>query len=71
MKLREWLDKRGMTAKELAAQIAVSPAMITRITKGQVPRPDVMTKLAEVTEGQVRPDDFYELPRVSQGEPAP
>ena len=62
MKLRDWMAGREVTAKEMAERLGVSRVMITRITRhGQVPRPDVMSRIVAATGGEVGPEDFYEI----------
>ena len=43
--------KKGLTQKELAELIRVSPSMINRIETGkQIPKVDILLKLAEILE---------------------
>ena len=46
--------KKGLTQKELAELIGVSPSMINRIETGkQIPKVDILLKLAEILEVSV------------------
>ena len=49
---------------EFARLIGVGSRMaVMRYRRGErIPRPDVMRRIVEVTEGQVGPADFYDLP---------
>lgn len=60
MTLGDYLKKRQMTAKAFAAEIGVHVSTITRAVKGtQLPKPDTMGAIAEATNQQVTPADFY------------
>jgi transcriptional regulator with XRE-family HTH domain len=60
MLLREYLSLRGLTIPVLADLLGVSVQSVHRYVNGErLPRPDVMMKIAEVTGGAVKPNDFY------------
>lgn len=57
---------------EFARLIGVGSRMaVLRYRRGErIPRPDVMRRIVEVTQGQVGPADFYGLPSSAQTEAA-
>ena len=60
MLLREYLALRGLPIPILADLLGVSVQAVHRYVNGErLPRPDVMVKIAEVTGGAVKPNDFY------------
>lgn len=61
MKLGEYLDCHGLTHTAFAAQIGVSVQTVWRYAQGtRHPRPAIMRRIIEVTDGQVRPQDFLD-----------
>ena len=60
MKLKVWREKRGLTQREVAEMIgASSPVVISRYETGRTPSPEMIARIAEATEGKVRPNDWY------------
>jgi transcriptional regulator with XRE-family HTH domain len=61
MKLREWREKKGWTQLDLAVELAVSKATVSRIESGdQRPSLELVWKIFTVTGGRVRAQDFME-----------
>ena len=59
MLLNDWMIKVGMTDAEMATKICCSRSAISRYRSGErMPRPEVLTKLVDVTSGEVMPMDF-------------
>ena len=61
MTLSDYLAEREMKDGEFAPLVGCDRSTIYRIRHGQRPSPDLMLKIVEVTDGLVRPDDFYGL----------
>jgi transcriptional regulator with XRE-family HTH domain len=60
MDLRSYLDARDMSIAVFADLLSVSVQTVHRYVNGdRLPRPDVMVRIAEVTGGAVKPNDFY------------
>ena len=70
-KLREQRERRGITLRELARRVGVSPSLVSQIELDRV-NPSVSTLWAIVTElGMTMSDDFGETPQEpAQVEPA-
>lgn len=63
MKLRDYLDREKLTITAFAGQVGVSHAAIVRYINGtRRPEWPVIDKIAEITKGDVRPDDFFDAP---------
>ena len=64
MKLSEFMAGQKIGDAEFARLIGVGSRMaVLRYRRGErIPRPDVMRRIVEVTQGQVGPADFYDLP---------
>lgn len=61
MKLKTYLEKEGITASDFALRIGVAPSTVTRSARGEaIPSPETMRAIAQATNGQVTPGDFYE-----------
>ena len=61
MKLETWVKSNGVSVTNLATLIGVSGYRTAQryITGERIPRPEVMEKIHEITEGQVTANDFY------------
>jgi len=57
-KLKQYLDKRGLTQKEFSKRSGVSESMLTRIMQGRTPKLDALMKIRKATNGQVRPEHW-------------
>lgn len=63
MKLKRYLALNAVKQKDFAARIGEKPARICLYCLGQrIPRPDVMRKIFDATNGAVTPNDFFDLP---------
>lgn len=63
MRLSDFLSINGISNSDFALQIGTSKVSVGRYTSGRVvPRSEIMSKIVEATNGQVTPNDFYELP---------
>lgn len=59
MLLADWIRKRGITRKDFAGLIGVSPPYITALCDNTVwPGKDVAGRISEATGGEVTPSDF-------------
>ncbi len=64
MKLRDFMMAREMSEAQFGRLLGIGQATINRYARGErIPRPEVMRRIVEVTDGMVGPADFYDLPR--------
>ena len=62
MKLKDWLDREGLTVSEFARLMGKPQPTVWRYVNGErVPEGKAMSKIAELTRYKVQPNDFYEL----------
>lgn len=62
-KLKAWRDERSLTQAQAALLIGTNKRQWLLMERGRtIPNHDNMVRLFVVTEGSVRPDDFYALP---------
>jgi transcriptional regulator with XRE-family HTH domain len=55
LRLKEILIEKGISGKDLAAKVEVTPASISNIVQGNsFPKPDLLIKIAEVLDVDVR-----------------
>lgn len=60
MQFKEWIEKSGKNQEIVARELGFTQADISRYCAGVViPRPDRMAKIAEYTNDEVQPNDFY------------
>lgn len=63
MRLEEWLAKEDRTKAWFARMIGVPPSTIARIlADNRSPTHQVMEKIIQATNGEVLPNDFFDLP---------
>jgi 3,4-dihydroxy 2-butanone 4-phosphate synthase / GTP cyclohydrolase II len=62
MKLSEWLANSATSQSELARQLGVTQGRISQIVAGEQPSLDLAMKIAGLTNNQVRPQDFKDIP---------
>lgn len=60
MKLNAYLEREKLKDAEFAALVRCDRTTILRIRNGQKPSPTLMEEIARVTDGLVRPDDYFE-----------
>ena len=61
MNLADWLKQSGKQKREFAADIGVTPQMISAYLKGSIwPSKDTMRLIAQKTEGAVTANDFLD-----------
>jgi len=62
MTLGMYLRKKRLTQQQFADMLGVAQSLVSDWTLGKrVPRPAMMSKIASVTNGRVKPQDFYVL----------
>lgn len=69
MKLAGWRKKKGWTQAELADALGCSQPYVSQIERAVdpiIPGKDLLAKLYELSGGEVEPNDFYDLPNLSQ-----
>ena len=65
MTLSQYLQQHDLTAARFAEKIGVTGESVRRYAAGErVPRPEIMNRIVEATDGTVQHRDFY-----SQGVP--
>src|SRR5436190_17732922 len=62
MKLSEWLANSSTSQSEFARQLGVTQGRISQIVAGEQPSLDLAMKIAGLTNNQVRPQDFKDIP---------
>jgi len=69
MKLQDYLFKKETSIKEFAVELGVSDMAVRYWLNGKrIPTQDVMRNIVEKTNGEVQPNDFFNIP--TQGEDA-
>lgn len=62
MKLYEWRKKENKTQQEMADSLGTTQAIYQKWESGEtIPRPESMQKIVEYTNGEVQPNDFYNV----------
>jgi transcriptional regulator with XRE-family HTH domain len=65
MKLSDFLTAERLTSAEFAEQIGVSHKAVANWRRGaRMPRPQVLTRIAAATRGQVTANDFLPPPEI-------
>jgi transcriptional regulator with XRE-family HTH domain len=55
LKIKELLKEKGMTSKDLAEKLDVTPATVSNINNGNhFPKPDLLLKIAEVLDVDIK-----------------
>ena len=63
MKLADYLDERNLTHSDMARRIGTSTEAVRRYANGlRLPKPEIMGRIIETTEGVVEHADFYPKP---------
>lgn len=76
MKLREWRIKNGWTQERVACALGENGGVNSQATVSgwengsRFPGPATIIEIFKLTEGEVRPDDWYDLPPLSTREAA-
>lgn len=69
-KLSRWLRDNKLSHAEFARRLGCDPSLPGRWLRGvSVPTPAMMVKIFILTNGDIVPNDFYELPRIRRGKP--
>lgn len=66
MKLAAWRKREGRTQEWLAGELGCSQpyiSQIERVISPIIPGPDLLERIFSVTNGEVEPNDFYDVPR--------
>lgn len=64
--MNEFLALNAVKQKDFAARIDERATAINKYCLGQrIPRPDVMRKIFDATNGAVTPNDFFDLPDIA------
>lgn len=62
MNIAAYRDSRGITQAELAAELSVTQSTVARWEAGAMPARDMLARIAELTRGQVMPNDWLDIP---------
>ena len=63
MKLSDYMDQTDLTEAKIAVLVGCSQATVNKIKLGkQWPGPDLLRRIAAVTDGKVTPNDFAGIP---------
>ena len=62
MKPDEYLEKNKLLQKEFADMLGKSKVYVHRLIKGAIPTKEDMELIVRVTNGEIQPNDFYDLP---------
>lgn len=69
--LAAWLKRHGKRRSAFAAEVATTPATITRICSGTRPKPDLSLRIVGATQNEVSLDDLMrrqpEVPELPTG----
>lgn len=66
LKLSEWRKREGRTQESVASELGCTQPYISQIERSKnpiIPGTDVMERIFLLTNGEVEPNDFYDLPR--------
>lgn len=67
LRLKELMNEKGITGKELADKVEVTPASISNIVQGNsFPKPDLLIKIAGVLDVDVR--DLFQSTKPNETE---
>lgn len=67
MKLSDYLDEQKLSHSDMAQRIGTSTEAVRRYANGlRLPKPKIMGRIVEATEGVVEHADFYPDPTDSQ-----
>jgi transcriptional regulator with XRE-family HTH domain len=62
MKLRAHLTQTGTSVAEFSRKIGVSKMAVQHWVSGnRIPRPEIMKRITEATNGAVQPNDFFDM----------
>lgn len=62
MNIAAYRDSRNMTQADFAAGLSVAQSTVARWEAGSMPSRDMLEKIAELTRGQVMPNDWLDIP---------
>lgn len=66
MKLGPWRRENKLTIGRLAEKLARSDMTVSRYcNERRIPEPETMRRIYVVTQGEVQPNDFYDLPELT------
>ncbi|AWK85052.1 helix-turn-helix domain-containing protein [Azospirillum thermophilum] len=64
MELKEYRDAKSITLAGLAAAVGVTEVAMSRYERGiRFPRPEIIERIEEATDGAVRAEDFLRVRR--------
>lgn len=61
MKIKEYLEKYGMTLQQMADELGVTAPAVLNYRDGRIPKdPEIVRKIVKLTNGEVSYADLYE-----------
>lgn len=61
MKIKDWLEKEGITQRAFAALVGVNYPSMSKYCSGKMkPRADKIKKIQDLTNGEVKLEDWHE-----------
>jgi transcriptional regulator with XRE-family HTH domain len=69
VRLAEWRKQKGWTQTDLAAKVGSTQPYVSAMERARnpaIPGPALMIEIYLVTGGAVQPNDFYDLPALSE-----
>lgn len=71
MTLRDWRKVNKLTQAETGEFLGVTQMAVCRYERGErIPSQPVMQRIVELTDGQVQPNSFYQIPALAPQEAA-
>lgn len=62
MQLTQWLEKENKTVADMARDLCLAHPVVLRWSNGsRIPSKENMQKIIVYTNGEVQPNDFYEV----------
>jgi transcriptional regulator with XRE-family HTH domain len=60
MKIKDYLEKYGVTLQQMADELGVTAPAVFYYRNGRVPSPEIARKIVKMTNGEVSYADLYE-----------
>ena len=66
IKLSDWLTRKNLSQRQLGRALGLSSGIVAKYCAGRRPQPEVAAQIFHLTQGQVEPNDFYDIPGLSE-----
>jgi transcriptional regulator with XRE-family HTH domain len=70
MNIAAYREANSLTQADLAATLGVTQSTVARWEAGSMPARDMLARIAEITGGQVMPNDWIDIPAVASQDSA-